>query len=119
MNFEDLQEINFVDTDILPIYGAAKKLVEEELGRTLARGDPLNLYLKTLLSVIIQQRELINTLAKENLLAYASGENLEYWSVAKGYLRRKRLARLKLNYLHRACRSRRLRKVQELTQAMT
>ena len=84
MNFNELTEINFVDTDILPIYGAAKKLVEEELGRTLARGDPLNLYLKTLLSVIIQQRELINTLAKENLLAYASGENLEHFGILVG-----------------------------------
>jgi len=78
LNFSDLPEINFVTADPQEIISANKKIVESILGRTLERADPLMIYLNSLLAIIIQQRILIDYVAKQNLLAYATGENLRH-----------------------------------------
>jgi len=46
-------------------------------GRTLGLGDPVRLFLETIASVIVQQRQLIDFTGKQNLLAYSSGEYLD------------------------------------------
>lgn len=84
MNFSDLPEVNFVETDVAELIEGAKKILEAELGRELSRGDPLLLTLKTFLSVIIQQREIINDLARQNLLAYARDNALDHIGVLVG-----------------------------------
>ena len=84
LNFSDLPEINFVTADPQEIISANKKIVESILGRTLERADPLMIYLNSLLAIIIQQRILIDYVAKQNLLAYATGENLRHLGILVG-----------------------------------
>ena len=69
--------LTFVETDLNSLVEKSKTIVEKILGRTLKDSDPLFLFLKSLLSIIIQQREIINDSANQNLLAFARGENLE------------------------------------------
>ena len=47
-------------------------------GRTLAKGDPVRLFLEAIVLVIVQQRALIDYAAKQNLLAYAEGDYLDH-----------------------------------------
>lgn len=70
-------ELNFVTADVEEIQAEALKLIEEYLGRPIERADPLRLLLNSLLAIIIQQRLLIDEVAKMNLLAYSKGEYLE------------------------------------------
>lgn len=67
----------FVKTDVTELESAARLYVESILGRKLADSDPLLLFLKSLLNIIIQQRALINDSAEQNLLRFARGGNLE------------------------------------------
>lgn len=62
----------------------AKTIVEGILGRKLERADPLMLFLKSLLAIIVQQRLLVDELCKQNLLAYATGDNLDHLGVLVG-----------------------------------
>lgn len=70
-------ELNFVEADVETIQAECLKLVEEYLGRPIERADPLRLLFNSLLAIIIQQRLLIDEVAKMNLLAFAKGEYLE------------------------------------------
>ena len=70
-------EISFVTADYDKIMQECLKIMENYLGRPLERADPLRLLLNSLLAIIIQQRLLIDQVAKQNLLAYATGEYLE------------------------------------------
>ncbi len=47
-------------------------------GRTLAKGDPIRLFLEAFILIIIHQRSLIDYAAKQNLLAYAEGDYLDH-----------------------------------------
>lgn len=84
MTLADLPELTFATADpeemALEIVGT----VEELLQRKLERADPLRLFLRGVEAIIIQQRLLINELAKQNLLAYATGINLEHLGVLVG-----------------------------------
>ena len=72
-----MSEIQFIETDTDTMIAESKAIIEKLLNRTIQRADPVMLFLKALISVIAQQRELINDLAKMNLLAYARDEYLE------------------------------------------
>lgn len=72
-----MDEIIFADTDEAALVESSKKIVEEFLGRKLADSEPLFLYLKALLAIILQQRIIINHAANQNLLAFATNENLD------------------------------------------
>ena len=72
-----MAEIVFAEIDIDQMKADSKKLVETFLDRKLQESDPLILFLYSLLSIICQQRELINLAANQNLLRYATGRNLE------------------------------------------
>lgn len=82
-----LPELNFLDGTQAEILAAAKKIVEEELGRTLERADPILLLLKSFIAIILQQRVLIDEVAKQNLLYYATGDKLEHLGVLVGVSR--------------------------------
>ena len=70
-------ELNFVTADVEQLQAECLKLMEEYLGYPIERANPLRLLLNSLLAIIIQQRLLIDEVAKMNLLAYAKGEYLE------------------------------------------
>ena len=69
--------MDFIEVDTDKMLADAKALIEELLGRTLQRADPLYIFLEGLISIIAQQRDLINYCANQNLLAFAEGEYLE------------------------------------------
>lgn len=69
--------IEFVSTDITELEAECINTVETLLERKLARADPLRIFILGLVSIICQQRELINFAANQNLLAFSSGEYLE------------------------------------------
>lgn len=72
-----MEEIIFADTDIETLKANSKELIESFLNRKLSDSDPLWLFTCALLSLIVQQRQIINTAANQNLLAFATNENLE------------------------------------------
>lgn len=84
MRLEDLPELTFADADIDSLLDNALEIVRGLLKREISRADPLMLFIKSFLAVIVQQRLLIDELAKANLLAYAKGVNLEHLGVLVG-----------------------------------
>lgn len=81
MELKKLPDITFAERDPTEIEMNIVGTAEALLGRTLARADPLRLYLRGIEAIIIQQRELIDYDAKMNLLAYARGDILEHHGV--------------------------------------
>lgn len=84
MELRDLPELTFADADIETQLDNALIIVRGLLKREIARADPLMLFIKSFLSIIIQQRLLIDELAKQNLLAYSKGNALEHLGVLVG-----------------------------------
>ena len=62
-------------------------LYERASGRTLAPGDPVRLFLLTLVAIIAQQRAIIDFAGKQNLLAYAQGDYLDHLGALVGTCR--------------------------------
>lgn len=84
MPLNNLPEIIFVDSDKEKVLAELISSYTEITGRTLAKGDPIRLFLYAIATVIIQQRALINYTGKQNLLRYASGNNLDHIGVLVG-----------------------------------
>ena len=78
MRLRDLPELSFAERSPAIIESNIVKTVEGLLSRKLARADPLRLFLCGVEAIIVQQRELIDQTAKMNLLAYATGDNLDH-----------------------------------------
>lgn len=78
MELKNLPSLSFAERDPATIETNILTTVEALLGRTLARADPLRLFLMGVEAIIVQQRELIDQAAKMNLLAYATGNYLEH-----------------------------------------
>lgn len=76
--FSALPDINFAEKSPVDIERAVINLYEEYAGRSLAKGDPGRLFLEAIVLIIIQQRAVIDYAAKQNLLAYASGDFLDH-----------------------------------------
>ncbi len=76
--FPGLSDIVFADKAAEEIEREIITLYETLSGRTLAKGDPIRLFLETIILIIVQQRSLIDYAAKQNLLAYASGDYLDH-----------------------------------------
>lgn len=85
--FPNLSNITFADKDPDTITAEILSLYESLTGRTLARADPVRLFLDAVILAIIQQRNLIDFAAKQNLLAYASGEYLDHLGALLGVTR--------------------------------
>ena len=83
----NLPDLTFVEVDIESMLDNARAIVEELLGRELKPADPLMLFLKSLIAIIAQQSLLIDETARQNLLAYATGTNLEHIGALYGLTR--------------------------------
>lgn len=76
--FPGLADIVFAEKSAEEIESEIITLYEQITERTLARGDPVRLFLETITLIIIHQRSLIDYAAKQNLLAYAEGDYLDH-----------------------------------------
>lgn len=85
--FPTLSEIVFAEKDPDTISLEILSLFEQFTERTLSRADPVRLFLNAITLIIIQQRNLIDWAAKQNLLAYASGNYLEHIGALLGVFR--------------------------------
>ena len=74
----NLPKIEFAAKDVSQIEADVITTYEAIAGRTLAPGDPVRLFLQAIAMLIAQQRLLIDYAAKQNLLAYASGDYLDH-----------------------------------------
>ena len=70
-------EINFATADAQTLLTGAIKIVEKSLGRSISRADPIRLLLDAFISIILQQRLLLDEAAKMNLLAFSKGKYLD------------------------------------------
>lgn len=82
-----LPRVRFVDGDAADVERNVITRYERLSGRSLAKGDPVRLFLESVAAVIVQQRELIDWAAKQNLLAYASGNYLDHLGALLGVTR--------------------------------
>ncbi len=87
MELKKLPDLTFAQRDPAEIDNSIITIVEGLLERTLARADPLRLFLQGVEAIIIQQREVIDYAAKMNLLAYASGDYLDHLGALVGTVR--------------------------------
>ncbi len=85
--FPKLADIVFAEKSADEIESEIITLYEHIADRTLARGDPIRLFLETITLIVIQQRSLIDYAAKMNLLAYAEGEYLDHLGALLGVTR--------------------------------
>ena len=69
-------DISFVEIDMDALEAQAKSLLEENLGYTIAPASPIFLLVKSFLAIILNQQVLLDWAAKQNLLAFASGDYL-------------------------------------------
>ena len=76
--FPGLEDIIFAEKSADETEQEVITFYETLSGRTLAKGDPIRLFLETLILIIIHQRSLIDYAAKQNLLAYAEGDYLDH-----------------------------------------
>ena len=84
MELKKLPTLTFAEADPEEVDGNITTTVEALLGRKLARADPLRLFLRGIEAVMVQQRLLIDEAAKQGLLAYATGTNLDHLGVLVG-----------------------------------
>lgn len=84
MELNSLPEIVFVDADKDKVEAAVIGEYEAITGRTLARGDPVRLFLLTIANIIVLQMNAINETGKQNLLRYAKGDNLDHLGAFMG-----------------------------------
>jgi len=84
---KNLPSINFVTADPQVLLNSAIKVVEKSLGRTLGRADPIRLLLDSFVNILMQTRLLIDTVAKQNLLAYTAGDALDHLGALVGVSR--------------------------------
>ena len=75
--FSALPDVTFAEKDPDTIQREIIRLYEDASGRTLARADPVRLFIDAIILAVIQQRNIIDNAAKMNLLAYASGGYLD------------------------------------------
>lgn len=73
----NINEINFVDTDAEKIKRELIEEYEKLTNRTLYPADPMRLFILWFADVLAQMLVLVNDSAKQNLLRFARGENLD------------------------------------------
>lgn len=78
MDIKSLPEIIFCETDAAAIESELITTYETIAGVSLAKGDPVRIYLEALAYIVVQQRLLIDLTGKMNLLAYATGDYLDH-----------------------------------------
>ena len=81
---KNLPKIDFLTADPQEILAECVAIVEESLGRKLGRADPIRILLEAFVAILISLRLLIDEVAKQNLLAYAKGDNLDHLGALVG-----------------------------------
>lgn len=81
---DNLADIVFVDTDADEVESYVIGRYESITGRTLAKGDPVRLFLLTIAALIVLLLNKINETGKQNLLRYATGDNLDHLGALVG-----------------------------------
>lgn len=85
--FPALNDITFAHKDPDTITREILSAYENASGRTLSQADPVRLFLDVITLIIIQQRNLIDIAAKNNLIAYAEGDYLDHIGALFGVAR--------------------------------
>lgn len=85
--FTGLADIDFAEKDPNTITEEVISRYELLTGRSLARADPVRLFLDTVILELIQQRNAIDFAGKMNLLAYAEGDYLDHLGALLGVTR--------------------------------
>ena len=78
MKLVDLPDIEFVDADAEHVKAALFADYISITGRTLAQGDPVRLFLLVVAEAFIRLLNNQNYVGKQNLLRYATGDNLDH-----------------------------------------
>lgn len=87
MNIKDLPDIDFVNINKDVVVSRLQTLYTKITNRTLGRADPVRLFILTIASIVILLLNRMNNIAKQNMLAYAEGENLDHIGVLVGVTR--------------------------------
>ena len=82
-----LPNIDFTEKSAADVEAEIIAKYEQTSGRILAKGDPVRLFLEAIAAVIAQQRVIIDFSAKQNLLAYATGDYLDHLGDRQGVVR--------------------------------
>lgn len=77
MNVSNLPEVEFVSADKEKVVTYLMDVYTAVTGRTLAKADPVRLFILVIASVVIMLLNKINYTGKQNLLKYAKGKNLD------------------------------------------
>lgn len=78
MALVDLPDIQFVEQDVDKVFLELVDVFQGITGRILNRADPEMLVMRAFALLFVQQRVLINQVAKGELLRYARGVILDY-----------------------------------------
>lgn len=87
MSLADLPELEFLETDVSDTVSNLLTAYEAVSGRALYPADPVRLFLLSIAQIIVQQRILINQVAKGSLLRYARGDMLDHLGAFAGTAR--------------------------------
>ena len=71
-----VKDASVVESDVISKYESMFYLVTK-INKTLGRGDPVRLFLLTIIYQIVVQRSIVDSTGKENLLKYSHGANLD------------------------------------------
>lgn len=82
-----MSEILFADIDSASIENAVITAYEQIAGVTLHPADPVRLFLESIAYTLAVQNNVINLAGRQNLLAYATGEHLDYIGMMVGTAR--------------------------------
>lgn len=84
MKISDLPDINFVNMNKNDVEKEIFELYTSCTGRTLAKGDPIRLFVLCIVNIVILLLNQINYTGKQNLVRYAEGNNLDHLGVLVG-----------------------------------
>ena len=79
-----MSEILFADVDPASVEASVLTAYEQIANTTLYPGDPVRLFLESVAYVIALQNNVINLAGRQNLLAYAQGDHLDYIGMMVG-----------------------------------
>ncbi|WP_302360357.1 baseplate J/gp47 family protein [uncultured Megasphaera sp.] len=77
MDVNTLPEVEIVNADKQKVVAYLMEVYTAVTGRTLAKSDPVRLFILVIASVVIMLLNKINYTGKQNLLKYAEGNNLD------------------------------------------
>ncbi|MDP5277135.1 baseplate assembly protein [Chengkuizengella axinellae] len=78
MSVTELPNIEFLETNVDSIKDNIITMYESLAEKKLYPGDPVQLFLLSIANIIVQQSNVINETAKQNLLRYATGDKLDH-----------------------------------------